>query len=875
MKNNKRMCAKAQGYTGTLTALTLLIMIGLPGGAQGDQTTHYTYNMLGLVETIDGPRVDVSDITTFGYDTQGNRTSITNALGHATQITEHDGSGRPLTIVDTNGVTTQLIYDPRGRLLTRTTDGQTTTMTYDGVGNVTSIIQADGSSLNYEYDAAHRLTALSDGLGKRIQYTLDNAGNRTQEQVFDQTSTLKRTHSSVFNELSQMIQGIGAGNQTTTYSYDPNGNMTGRVDAKSNPTTQAFDALNRLTQSTDALNGITQYRYDARDNLVSVTDLKGLTTTYVYDAFDNLISQTSPDTGLTTYTYDEAGNRLTKTDARGITATYTYDALNRVTTIRFPDSSLNITYTYDQGENGIGRLTGMQDGSGHSQYSYDSHGNLLNHTRFQGNIVTFSEYTYDHENRIESVMYPSERLVTYTRNSQGQVTAVSLTEPDFTTTAIAENITYAPFGSATGWTYGNGLTANVDLDLDYQTRKISVGSRFDRDYTHDPVGNITDIVDLEVAGNSQTLSYDALDRLINANGGYGFVGYGHDAVGNRTSYSNNGSLSHYAYAVDSHQLQSIAGPSPESRTYDAMGNTLQIGSRQFNYDDTGRLSQVDSGGITASYAYNGKGERVIKTVGGETTHYLYNPAGQLLAELDDNQEAIREYIYLNGQPLAMVGRAPMGAGSVLYYMHNDHLGTPQVMTDTAGTVVWHGQYRPFGQVDEVVNTVENPLRFPGQYFDAETGLHYNYFRTYDPSTGRYLESDPIGLDGGLNTYLYVNANPLRFTDPRGLDNVGCTTDPLTIDGRCKRICCAIHDKCYDDNSCTADSWTSDSGCNAEACDNCNKEVVKCFVWCDQAEPMGIEPAPGTPEYYCPAQHRYIKIPGDFPTVEAAKAVCGS
>ncbi|WP_241086458.1 RHS repeat domain-containing protein [Candidatus Vondammii sp. HM_W22] len=211
----------------------------------------------------------------------------------------------------------------------------------------------------------------------------------------------------------------------------------------------------------------------------------------------------------------------------------------------------------------------------------------------------------------------------------------------------------------------------------------------------------------------------------------------------------------------------------------------------------------------------------------------------------------------------------------VYYYQNDHLGTPQKMVTRSGGVVWSARYQAFGEVDILVEEVENNLRMPGQYFDKETGLYQNYFRTYDPGTGRYLESDPIGLEGGLNTYLYVNANPLRFTDPRGLDNVGCTTDPLTIDGRCKRICCAIHDKCYDDNSCTADSWTCDSGSNAEACDTCNKEVTKCFVWCDQAEPMGIEPVPGTPEYYCPAQHRYITIPSDFPSVAAAKAVCGS
>ena len=215
------------------------------------------------------------------------------------------------------------------------------------------------------------------------------------------------------------------------------------------------------------------------------------------------------------------------------------------------------------------------------------------------------------------------------------------------------------------------------------------------------------------------------------------------------------------------------------------------------------------------------------------------------------------------------------------YIHNDHLGTPQIVTDGSSQIVWSASYKPFGEaaVDEDPDgdgtEYSLNIRLPGQYYDAESSLHYNYFRDYDPGIGRYMESDPIGLVGGLNTFGYVGGNPLRFSDPKGLDNVGCTTEPLTIDGRCKRICCAIHDKCYDDNDCTSDSWTSDGSCNAEACDQCNINVVKCFVWCDQGEAMGIEPALGTPEYYCPAQSRYIQIPGDFPTVADAMLACGN
>lgn len=111
------------------------------------------------------------------------------------------------------------------------------------------------------------------------------------------------------------------------------------------------------------------------------------------------------------------------------------------------------------------------------------------------------------------------------------------------------------------------------------------------------------------------------------------------------------------------------------------------------------------------------------------------------------------------------------AHAATYYFHNDHLGTPQALSDASQNIVWRGEYQPFGGVTEAVNSVEQNLRFPGQYYDQESGVHYNYFRDYDPSLGRYVQSDPIGLRGGLNTYAYVGGNPLSNLDRFGLDYI--------------------------------------------------------------------------------------------------------
>lgn len=198
----------------------------------------------------------------------------------------------------------------------------------------------------------------------------------------------------------------------------------------------------------------------------------------------------------------------------------------------------------------------------------------------------------------------------------------------------------------------------------------------------------------------------------------------------------------------------------------AYGNipyTVTEGTREFVYNQNQQVIRViDNGVTTAEYTYNGFGQRVKKVAGGVITIFLYDLNGQLNAESDGAGNITATYVYLNGQPLAKI------EGANTYYYHNDHLGTPQKMTDAAGTVVWAAEYKPFGDATITVSTITNNLRGIGQYFDQETGLLYNHFRYLNPQTGRYIEADPIGLAGGINPYTYVEDNPVRWIDPDGL-----------------------------------------------------------------------------------------------------------
>ncbi|MEW8646550.1 MAG: RHS repeat-associated core domain-containing protein, partial [Candidatus Thiodiazotropha endolucinida] len=286
-------------------------------------------------------------------------------------------------------------------------------------------------------------------------------------------------------------------------------------------------------------------------------------------------------------------------------------------------------------------------------------------------------------------------------------------------------------------------------------------------YQHDPVGNITDWQDLLSTGQDQLFDYDALYRLTNASGAYGDFTYTYDATGNRLSLTLDGSTETYSYVPSSHRLQQILGSVTDSRTYDAAGNTIQSLIGSYTYDDTNRMVGFTKTGTAATYAYNGKGERISKNVDGTITRFRYAPAGQLLGEYDQTGQAIREYITLEGQPVAQIVTDPVTTLSSVYYLHTDHLGAVVKATNNTQALVWNAERKPFGQRTVTTAQIEMPLGFPGQYFDEESGSYYNYFRDYDPSTGRYLQSDPIGLGGGINTYAYVGNAPLKYVDPSG------------------------------------------------------------------------------------------------------------
>jgi RHS repeat-associated protein len=737
------------------------------------RTWTYTYNSYGQVLTANSPRTDVSDVTTYTYYTCtsgyqcGQIHTITNAAGHVTTYNSYNAHGQPLTITDPNGVVTTLTYDLRQRLTSRTVGSETTTFAYWPTGLPKKATLPDGSYIEYTYDAAHRLTGINDAEGNRIHYTLDLMGNRTGEQSYDPSNTLTRTRTRVFDTLNRLQKEIGAAgttNVTTTFGYDNSGNQTSIAAPLGRDTTQGYDELNRLTSVTDPLSGVTQYGYNALDQLISVTDPRGLVTSYSYNALGDLKQQTSPDTGVTTNTYDSGGNLATSTDARNAVATYTYDALNRVATAAFSDGSTTdqtLTYSYDAGTHGKGRLTGVSDANHSLSWTYDDQGRALTATQAVGSVSKTTSYTYANGLR-QSMTTPSGQVITY-GYTDGKVTSISVNG-----TPVVSGILYDPFGPVRQWTWADSSLAVRTFDQDGKVALIDSAGL--KSYSYDDAFRITGITDTTNSALSWTYGYDDLDRLTSASKTGTTLGYTYDANGNRLTETGS-TPSTFTVATNSNRLSSTSGSLSRTYGYDNAGNATSFTGISFTYNNRGRMSSSTKSGVTTNYVYNALGQLVKK---GTSTLYYYDEAGHILGIYDGSGALTEEIVWLGDTPIATL-RSQSGGGVRVYNIHTDHLNTPRVVTDSLSDVVrWRWDGDPFGGrvVDDDPSSVGAfafDLRFPGQIAMVETGLHYNYFRDYDPATGRYVQSDPLGIDGGIGTYSYAGNTPIALTDPTGLE----------------------------------------------------------------------------------------------------------
>ncbi|SFK75822.1 RHS repeat domain-containing protein [Rhodanobacter glycinis] len=513
-----------------------------------------------------------------------------------------------------------------------------------------------------------------------------------------------------------------------------------------------------VTASAIASTTVTQYTYDAGNHVTTVTDPRGLVTAYNYDGLGLLWGVSSPDTGTSTANYDAYGRRISLTRANGVTTTYGYDTINRPTSVSA--GSQVQTYAYDNCTNGVGRLCSASDAIGSTTYTYTPEGRVAGRG-FSINGTSYSlGYGYDAVGHLAAVTYPDGHQALYSY-SRGVVSDITFAMGGTQLTA-ASNIAWQPMDAAvTGWTSSNGLTNTLAYDTDGRLTGISVPGVESLGFSYDKANRLTGIDNALDGTMSQDFGYDDQSRLVSMYSLNQGASYSYDADGNRIASVNGAGTSSASYSATNNHLTQTTGANAQTYGYDALGNITTLGGTvAYQYDAFNRMKAT--GGM--SYYVNPEGQRLLKTGSAGTTYFAPGPSGSLLAESDNGQWI--DYVWLGGR---LIGRDVSGQ---LEAIHDDQLGRPQVVTNASQAVVWSAQNWPFTRDVAVSSSAPLNVGFPGQYYDQETGLWNNGFRDYDPALGRYVESDPLGLKAGPNTYAYVGSNPLNSIDLLGLEGVG-------------------------------------------------------------------------------------------------------
>ena len=768
-----------------------------------------SYDPGGRPQTLTDPN---GKVWTPAWDGKGQLKTLADPLGHTLTHT-YDRADNRIQTQDGAGRSTTYGYDPANRL-TRIANAlnQAQTVAYDKQGHLTSRSDETNTPLQtLAYDLNGRLTGDTDGNGNLTAYRYPDSSPASTLPSRIDTPTFSRNLT--WDARERVTQTQDQLDVTTAYTstqaYDKRGSPNQITDRNGKITTLAYDSLGRLATVTDPMSGITRYTYDPWDRLLAVTDPKGNTTTYGYDQAGRRTRETRPLGATQTWAYDPAGNLTQTQDAKGNLIAYGYDdARRRTSETHTPAGTSSPTRTISYSYNAANALTGFTDSQSTAQGVLTlTHAYVLDelHRKTQETVTVtdatgsrsyVTQQAYTVTGQLARFTWPDGYLATYSYDANQNATGITLPEGSLTTPTQRWNQPtriQLPGGSA------------IDLNYDALMRPVQTQAKagggatlLTRSLGYDPESNI---LQKDTEFGSHGYQYDNLYRLTNAtNPTLSNEAYSYDAVGNRlTDKLTDGvfSTNTWSYDADNKLIQGYTrNAAPVTYTWDENGsltrktsNDLGDGTtnQRFVYDAANRLTEVQdgTGNPIARYAYDPFGRRIRKTIlqqGGQAlatpkvTDYLYSDQG-LIAEADEQGAITKRYGWRPDRPwgtdpVLMATRrttADPASGLETFYYLNDHLGTPQKVIDQTGNQVWEGRALAFGETQvQAGNQIENNLRFPGQYFDLETKTHQNYFRTYDQLGGRYRESDPIGLEGGVNWFAYVGGSPVSWKDPTGL-----------------------------------------------------------------------------------------------------------
>ncbi|MGX1974449.1 DUF6531 domain-containing protein [Streptomyces kronopolitis] len=785
-------------------------------GAEGHLTNRFSY---GEPDSETGTR------TTIHTDGRGACTrylindrlqviAVTDPLGNTTRTT-YDADDHPLQITDPLGASTQLTYDEAGRLVSLIRpDGSTSTATYTDLGLPAQITGPDGRTIHYEYDAKGNRVAVTDPAGRITRFAYDGSGHLTSVTdplghisriesdgaglpltVIDPLGAVTSFHRDRFGRTTSAIDPLGnvthcqwtpEGHLATrlnpdstreSWIYDGEGNCTAHTDPLGQVTTFEYGHFDQLKARTDPDGARHEFTHDTELRLTNVTNPQGLTWNYEYDDAGRLVSETDFDARAQTYAHDATGRLTSRTTAIGQTIRFTYDALGRKAS---KDVNGEITtYAYDA----VGRLTQIIAPDSELTYSHDALGQLVAET-VNGRTTTFA---YDSLGRRISRITPTGAMSQWTYDAVGQRTSLD----------------------ASGRTMAFGYDA-LGQEVSRTLGEMSLAKQFD------PLGRLTDqhVTSATETIQHQAYSYRADGYLIGIDDHLnGVRRFELDKGGRVTAVSARNWNEAYAYDASGNQTHASwpdRHPAPEARgertytgtrvkragavryEYDAAGRTIlrqetrlsrKPDNWHFTWDAEDRLTSCTTpNGTCWKYAYDPLGRRISKRRLGEDQKTVLERVeftwdGHTLCEQTEG-EIVLTWDHQGLIPLIqrerklrsshMISASQPEVDERFFAIATDLVGSPTALISEAGDTAWRARTTLWGSTAwNRGATAYTPLRFPGQYFDPETSLHYNYFRHCDPGTGRYLTPDPLGLEPADNPVAYVR-NPLTAFDPLGL-----------------------------------------------------------------------------------------------------------
>ncbi len=728
--------------------------------ALGNQT-HFTYDAGGNLTARTDP---LGRLWQFTYDANDNLSTTRSPLNHVTQYDYHP-NGRLWKTTDARSGQSVNFYNAQGDLTNQTdASGHTATFAYDGVSRCTAMTDRAGRSKSIQYDANDRIT--------RIRYT-SAAGS--PERLFgydafgqigftDELGNITAIARNDFGYITRITDALGNLTQT---EYNPE-NLPERVtDPLGRLTSTAYDADGRPIKLTDPLGRITTREYNAQGGLTKLTDARKAATTFTYDDNDRLVTMTDPLGKKVQHARDALGRVTTTTNARGEQIRVTYDEDGRVTKKETKAATSGAVFTDV------------------ASTSLDDNNNIVTRTDAWGTAT----WTYDASNRATSIAYPGGKSAQFTYTATGQI--ASITYPGglvvtYTYDAFNRQKIPSVFRSGNEVIGAREATSNVTgmaLALNSETAQLT--------FQHDDAGRLVDVsrMLLPASANSihSTYTYDALGRPTRMKhdlpAGTAFDWQlSYDAVGNVITETHEG---------DANSLPLL--PVPAAFTYDLGGRIKTRAGVAHTYDADGNLTTVAGGLFQATYTsenrpltiqrkigteteisnhlYDGSGMRVRRQIDTETIHYHYGPGSRLLFTTDGAGTVLTLYVWSDRGLVAAVKGSSLTSG--LQHYLTGRLMSVVGLTDAAGTMLATYSYDPLGQCARQVRQVgfvdDNPFTFVGGLgvLDEGAGLYYMRQRFYDAQTGRFLQKDPAGFEGGINLYAYAAGNPVNSVDPAG------------------------------------------------------------------------------------------------------------